>query len=310
MTTNKQIGSYTRTDAKNETFSHPKPKHEIIPPFANFFVTMKLLFYIDDCFPDISIDKMEQDHAEKNEDEPEPQTKSQKVSLEKSKLRMNTWECRVDDKTFYLTRGNKSCPICFKLFVTGYNMRRHITYEHVRSGRFQCQLCEKSYASETALTNHCSKIHTGENVPPKKSRKKNAVKNPYNIYLTSYKKKNKSEDKEQCPDCPKLITKSHFLRHRYEVHHIANVDTNLTRAPHYPFKCKECPFETKRNYDLKRHMKQKHNPERSYMCLDCEKSYEYKSSLARHIKIHNLQRLKEGCPAVRERKRSLGVVNH
>ena len=74
---------------------------------------------------------------------------------------------------------------------------------------------------------------------------------------------------------------------------IANVDTNLTRAPHYPFKCKECPFETKRNHDLKRHMKQKHNPERSYMCLDCEKSYEYKSSLARHIKIHNLQNWKK-----------------
>ena len=59
------------------------------------------------------------------------------------------------------------CPHCPKKFMRGYNMRVHIERVHNKSKPWQCQFCEKTFATTSDLKQHLSshgmgKIHKVE----------------------------------------------------------------------------------------------------------------------------------------------------
>ena len=76
-------------------------------------------------------------------------------------------------------------------------------------------------------------------------------------------------------------------RHIEEVHNKTKVNTKIVSVSAYPHKCDQCDFSSKRKHDLKRHVMQKHSLcQLSFNCNTCGKSYAYKGSLERHMKMH------------------------
>ena len=54
------------------------------------------------------------------------------------------------------------CPHCPKLFMRGYNMRVHIERVHNKSKPWQCQFCEKTFATTSDLKQHLSSHGMGK----------------------------------------------------------------------------------------------------------------------------------------------------
>ena len=54
------------------------------------------------------------------------------------------------------------CPHCPKKFMRGYNMRVHIERVHNKSKPWQCQFCEKTFATTSDLKQHLSSHGMGK----------------------------------------------------------------------------------------------------------------------------------------------------
>ena len=107
---------------------------------------------------------------------------------------MESWTFKVGDKYHTLNTDTRSCPICYKNFLNGYNLRRHITtiHLHERTMKF-CDKCDASFTTEAALAHHVRFAH----------EKIFSVSTSVDIAA------NKDEKKE-CPDCEKLISKKTY----------------------------------------------------------------------------------------------------
>ena len=57
---------------------------------------------------------------------------------------------------------NVPCPHCPKKFMRGYNMRVHIERVHNKSKPWQCQFCEKTFATTSDLKQHLSSHGMGK----------------------------------------------------------------------------------------------------------------------------------------------------
>lgn len=57
---------------------------------------------------------------------------------------------------------NVPCPHCDKKFMRGYNMRVHIERVHNKSKPWQCQFCEKTFATTSDLKQHLSSHGMGK----------------------------------------------------------------------------------------------------------------------------------------------------
>ena len=54
------------------------------------------------------------------------------------------------------------CPHCPKLFMRAYNMKVHIDRVHNKSKPWQCQFCEKTFATTSDLKQHLSSHGMGK----------------------------------------------------------------------------------------------------------------------------------------------------
>lgn len=50
---------------------------------------------------------------------------------------------------------------CDKVYVSKFNLKRHVSVHHLRDVRYDCQLCGKNFVSKQNLREH-SYTHTGE----------------------------------------------------------------------------------------------------------------------------------------------------
>ena len=196
-------------------------------------------------------------------------TESNQSSIYKSG--MESWTLRVGDQCYTLNADTCSCPICFKRFLNGYNMRRHIRTIHLEERTLKlCDKCDASFSTEAALVHHVRFAH---------EKTSNASTK---VDITA-----KNDDKKECPDCEKLISKKNFWKHMKEMHKNTKYNTDLTDVFVYSFKCGICDFVTKRKHDLKRHNMRMHSDVQvSFPCSVCEKSFPYEQNLKRHMKSH------------------------
>ena len=85
---------------------------------------------------------------------------NEKPSVSFYKCGMDVWSCKLGDKTYYVHVENTSCPVCFKNFLNGYNMKRHL-----KSGlapntvKKKCDQCDATFTSNGALWHHVGLSH-------------------------------------------------------------------------------------------------------------------------------------------------------
>ena len=119
-------------------------------------------------------------------------TESDQSAIRKSG--MESWTFKVGDQYHTLNTDTRSCPICYKNFLNGYNLRRHITTIHLHERTMKlCDKCEASFTSEAALAHHVRFAH----------EKIFSVSTSVDIAA-------KKDEKKECPDCEMMISKKTY----------------------------------------------------------------------------------------------------
>ena len=199
--------------------------------------------------------------------------KAPPVPVRVVKVMETSWKCDYGGKTYHFSPDDESCPICFKSFHSGYNMRRHIIAVHGHeASTVSCDNCDATFATTAALTHHQFIAHVNKKgVSSEAGEEKTCV----------------SDDTRECSQCSKIIKKSNYFRHMGEVHNKTKYDTELIDVPSRPYNCEHCNYNTKRKHDLKRHVMKKHSDvQLSFPCQLCDKTFGYESNMVRHMKTH------------------------
>jgi len=106
------------------------------------------------------------------------------------------------------------CPQCDKMFMRGYNMRVHIDRVHNKHKPWQCQFCEKSFATTSDLKQHLSshgmgKIHKCEDCGREFTNRDSAI---------LHRKQHNNERTHFCRDCGKGFFKASCLQRHMRSH--------------------------------------------------------------------------------------------
>ncbi|XP_065170608.1 zinc finger protein 358-like [Atheta coriaria] len=163
------------------------------------------------------------------------------------------------------------CPSCPKSFARRIQLQRHSSV-HMQQRGFSCGICEKWFPTRSALIRH-ERIHTGERpfqceVCQKSFAQKEIL---FRHMMTHTGLKPYS-----CPHCCKGFTQKEPLRAHLKTHLDAGpVDVQL----HY---CTLCPKVFCHASGLSRHLVT--HTGKTFKCRDCDKSFNDKSSLRRHIR--------------------------
>ena len=132
----------------------------------------------------------------------------------------NKYECEHCHKTYSsqscrsIHNKSKPCPHCDKKFMRGYNMRVHIERVHNKSKPWQCQFCEKTFATTSDLKQHLSshgmgKIHKCEDCGREFTNRDSAI---------LHRKQHNNERTHWCQDCDKGFFKASCLQRHMRSH--------------------------------------------------------------------------------------------
>ena len=111
------------------------------------------------------------------------------VKIAIRQLKSHLKECHSDQEYKENQTNRSTCPICYRIFISKSNVKRHINQEHKQKGRHVCNICNKSFSSKTALIYHSKKHQEKED----KNNKKDVKKKFESKYLKVYHKCNDCE---------------------------------------------------------------------------------------------------------------------
>ena len=161
----------------------------------------------------------------------------------------------------FLEKSLVQCYCC-GLMLKVEEIRSHISVTHGNYAvqmfgepqPFQCFKCNATFESKFKCDKHiCFDVF----VPDKPGKGKAA--------------------KYQCDQCPKEMDTSTDYRHHMIQYHTSNAIK--------PFECPECDYRTKLQLNLSDHIVRQHNKDGSFVCDQCDLTFQYESLLMMHVKV-------------------------
>ena len=150
------------------------------------------------------------------------------------------------------------CPHCPKKFMRGYNMRVHIERVHNKSKPWQCQYCEKTFATTSDLKQHLSSHGMG------KIHK--VIRIHVNEILVQF-------FNFQCEDCGRTFNnRDSAILHRKQ---------HNNERTHF---CKDCGKGFFKASCLQRHLRS-HTGEKPFHCEFCGKGFSQLTTMKNHKKV-------------------------
>ena len=167
------------------------------------------------------------------------------------------------------------CDVCGASFSNKYLLKRHMKNVHCTEKKFQCELCERKFASHVYLNAH-KRYHSGE--------RKHICSFCGKGYITAsdlyhHEKIHANKRAYKCQICSKAFnTSSDLHKHKICVHQDRS---------QWKYECSFCQrrFPLKTNLDT--HTKT-HTGERNFLCHLCDRKCINKSVLKRHIESHSI----------------------
>lgn len=180
------------------------------------------------------------------------------------------------------------CITCSKKFRTLSTFSRHLKNHNrfnneAKTTTNVCDICYKTFKSETLLSTHLIKHHQDEKIKLENADENEKFKCEICLIdyqsmpsLIAHMKKHSTKKKElPCKICQKIFKKlSHLKRH--ELCH----DQNKLH------KCTECSKSFSAEYLLSDHLNE-HRGLKPYICPICLKAFSQNSTLNSHIRIHS-----------------------
>ena len=198
------------------------------------------------------------------------------------------------------------CLVCDKQ-ITKYALKNHLNIHHGEQ-KFKCDLCPKSYFTNSALTNHKATSH--QNVKATSFKCTNCFRSFRTVKVRDHHVESCQMDPQkgqtafECRLCNKIFGyKNNLVSHQKSVH-------GLEGKKILDYNCKYCHEVLKGKLKLSKHIITAHPDATGELCDLCGKSFKTEIKLLRHISIHksrerNLHR--SFCPKKFFRKDILSV---
>jgi hypothetical protein len=184
-------------------------------------------------------------------------------------------------------RDGKTCSVCLLESKDKYAREKHeaIVHRH-ESQKFKCDLCPKSYSSQSSLIYHSGKHQEAlEKFTCDLCGKQFAsdgTMNRHNQIIHS----GQFSEMLSCDCCDKKFSLLATLkRHQREQHFNRKLNSDFYEGSSTParLECDQCDMKFKRSSDLKRHVSSAHSGT-TFNCSKCELKFSRKDNLNRHIK--------------------------
>ena len=228
-------------------------------------------------------------------------SEDENIKMEKKEADESTKKKKEDDDRKHQQEENDdssdefTCPICFKMFCSKKNVKRHVDTEHKRKGRLNCPDCDKSFASRISLNYHEKKCHSGGSEIL--CNNCDEIFHDFKSYIKHERshKSSFSEPEYKCEECHATFsTNSNLNRHAAQIHLLVNFNIKKKILKIYPFICDECEFSTKRKHNLDVHKLLIHgdpDPQDVVSCANCPKTFAHKSNMRRYERRHHESKL-------------------
>ncbi|XP_044742582.1 zinc finger protein 501-like [Chrysoperla carnea] len=176
-----------------------------------------------------------------------------------------------------------TCDICNKNFANSRKLKKH-KIAHSTDRPYHCTQCDKSFKEKCVLTQHVKRIHI--NPDPHEVCQicgKSVGKASLERHLTIHDKRLMYP----CTECPKKFFKEISL-----TKHVRRVHQN--EALRYMYLCNICGRGLLSKAELRRHLCT-HTGEKPFECTNCDKRYNDRGALRRHIKSAHLDERPFSC---------------
>ena len=190
-----------------------------------------------------------------------------------------------------LHRKDPFCSFCLRTFQNWNERNNHVKMIHleVKEGKFNCQLCEKSFMSKSALKYHSDTKHPAENYDIKC-----LVCGARYSHEISLKRHLKIHDEtitlHRCNECQKEFHRKDILnKHMKNVHKKVPYDVKMVKLfqiENEAYKCKICnKIYSGENADreLSSHLINKCS-RKQFKCSQCDRDFSSKTNLKHHEK--------------------------
>ena len=198
-----------------------------------------------------------------------------------------------------------SCTLCNSTFKMKEHLNKHMNYKHSPKDKHKCETCNKYFSQEGSLYIH-RKIHKGERFQCSLCEASYAQKFHFKNHLAKVHSVGKFEKRFVCSVCHKkferkAILQDHMSNHTgikpykcdfcdYKVALRGTLTVHLRRCKKKSinqskeFKCKDCPYSSAVKAHLERHLMKHKDPE--LKCDLCEYKARYKHNLTKHKANH------------------------
>ena len=217
------------------------------------------------------------------------------------------------------------CEICGKSYKQSGHLHRHLQM-HTGERNFECNICKRTFGQKTNLENHYS-THSHDKLF--ECKECNAKYKHKNSVYTHYKRCHSGKRDSVCVACDagfqsKVLLRKHiknvhssvlyscarcprkFLLQKYLSKHLVkhekgnmedvkeNVLEDTSKEENSKIQCLMCSSIFRTSHHLKMHMNKHRNKEDIMIsCEKCTKTFKWRQSLLRHIRIEHKQEIEE-----------------